>query len=133
MTSHGHAPGGLSPKALRLYEGSGLLVPHRVDPRNGYRSYLVEQVVRARRIRLLRRMETPLSVVAQVMAVGGEEAAERVERRCVRGAVRWRSCVCPGVVTVVWRGPGRCGECGCGEGGRHAGSYRPAASGGDLP
>ncbi|NYH55363.1 DNA-binding transcriptional MerR regulator [Nocardiopsis arvandica] len=90
MTSHEHAPGrlsrgefarrsGLSPKALRLYERSGLVVPHRVDPRNGYRSYLVEQVGRARRIRLLRQMGMPLPVVAQVMAAGGEEAADRVE------------------------------------------------------
>ncbi|MFD6948659.1 MULTISPECIES: MerR family transcriptional regulator [unclassified Nocardiopsis] len=79
MVSHGHAQGGLSPKALRLYERSGLLVPHRVDPCNGYRWYLVEQLGRARRIRLLRRMGMPLSVVSQAMAAGGREAAERVE------------------------------------------------------
>lgn len=30
---------GLSLKALRLYDANGLLVPARVDPATGYRSY----------------------------------------------------------------------------------------------
>lgn len=48
------ARSGLSPKALRLYDESGLLVPRRVDPLTGYRSYGSDQVVRARLIAALR-------------------------------------------------------------------------------
>jgi DNA-binding transcriptional MerR regulator len=69
---------GLSPKALRLYERSGLLVPHRVGA-GGYRTYLGAQVERARRIRLLRQMDMPLAVVAEVMAQQGGQALERAE------------------------------------------------------
>ena len=48
------AASGLSPKALRLYADSGLLVPRRVDPFTGYRSYGRDQVERARLIAALR-------------------------------------------------------------------------------
>ncbi|ASK66278.1 serine/threonine protein phosphatase [Brachybacterium avium] len=48
------AASGLSPKALRLYADSGLLVPRRVDPFTGYRSYGTDQVQRARLIAALR-------------------------------------------------------------------------------
>src|SRR5699024_5688223 len=48
------AASGLSPKALRLYADSGLLVPRRVDPFTGYRSYGSDQVERARLIAALR-------------------------------------------------------------------------------
>ena len=48
------ARSGLSPKALRLYDESGLLVPRRVDPSTGYRSYGTDQVGRARLIAALR-------------------------------------------------------------------------------
>ncbi|WP_017580360.1 MerR family transcriptional regulator [Nocardiopsis valliformis] len=65
---------GLSPKALRLYERSGLLVPHRVEAANGYRFYLPEQVGEAVRVRELRRMDMPLSVVAEVVAASPAEA-----------------------------------------------------------
>lgn len=68
---------GLSPKALRLYEGSGLVVPHRVG-RGGYRTYLVGQVERARRIALLRRLGMPLVVVAEVVDLPAAQALERV-------------------------------------------------------
>jgi DNA-binding transcriptional MerR regulator len=69
---------GLSPKALRLYERSHLLVPHRVEA-GGHRVYLPAQVERARRIRLLRQMDMPLAVVAEVMAHDGGQALERAE------------------------------------------------------
>lgn len=69
---------GLSPKALRLYERSGLLVPHRVGA-GGHRIYLGAQVERARSIRLLRQMDMPLAVVAQVMAQERGQALERAE------------------------------------------------------
>ncbi|MGW8529291.1 MULTISPECIES: MerR family transcriptional regulator [Nocardiopsidaceae] len=69
--------GGLSPEALRLYERSGLLVPDRV----GDWFYAPGQVERARRIGLLRRLGVPsalVALVAQVVDLGGAEAAARV-------------------------------------------------------
>lgn len=48
------ARSGLSPKALRMYDESGLLPPRRVDPFTGYRSYGPDQVARARLIAALR-------------------------------------------------------------------------------
>jgi len=71
---------GLSPKALRLYEVSGLLRPASVDPATGYRRYSVEQVERARRISLLRQLDMPLAVVSEVLAGDDTEAAIRLDR-----------------------------------------------------
>lgn len=68
----------LYPKVLRLYERPGLLVPHRVVA-GGYRTYLGAQVERARRIRLLRQMDMPLAVVAEVVAQEGGPALERAQ------------------------------------------------------
>ena len=59
---------GLSPKALRLYDLSGLLPPAEVDPFSGYRLYSADQLERARRIALLRQLGMPLSAVAEVLA-----------------------------------------------------------------
>jgi DNA-binding transcriptional MerR regulator len=58
----------LSPKALRLYERQGLLVPAEVDPANRYRRYRQSQLADARLIARLRRLDMPLAVVAEVMA-----------------------------------------------------------------
>lgn len=58
----------LSPKALRLYERQGLLVPAEVDPDNGYRHYRERQVADARLIARLRKLDMPLATVAEVMA-----------------------------------------------------------------
>lgn len=58
---------GLSPKALRLYADSGLLLPRRIDEHNGYRYYGEEQLQRAARITMLRRAGAPLSVVHAVV------------------------------------------------------------------
>ncbi|MEV0715802.1 MerR family transcriptional regulator [Asanoa sp. NPDC050611] len=71
---------GLSAKALRLYEVSGLLRPASVDPATGYRRYSTEQVERACRISLLRQLDMPLSVVAEVLAGDDTEAAIRLDR-----------------------------------------------------
>jgi DNA-binding transcriptional MerR regulator len=71
---------GLSPKALRLYEVSGLLRPASVDPATGYRRYSGDQVERARRINLLRQLDMPLAVVAEVLAGDDTQAAIRLER-----------------------------------------------------
>lgn len=59
---------GLSHKALRLYDLSGLLPPAGVDPANGYRLYAPEQIERAKLISLLRRLDMPLATVAEVLA-----------------------------------------------------------------
>ncbi len=63
---------GLSPKALRLYDDSRLLTPARVDPTSGYRSYLPDQLPRARRIALLRQAGMPLARIAQVLGAPDE-------------------------------------------------------------
>jgi DNA-binding transcriptional MerR regulator len=71
---------GLSIKALRLYDVSGLLPPAGVDPASGYRRYTVDQIERARRISLLRRLDMPLAVVAEVLAGTDEQAVARLDR-----------------------------------------------------
>ena len=68
---------GLSHKALRLYDLSGLLSPAE---RRGYRSYHPSQLDRARRIGLLRQSDMPLAIVAEVLAGSDEEAAHRLEQ-----------------------------------------------------
>jgi DNA-binding transcriptional MerR regulator len=70
---------GLSVKALRLYDLSGLLPPAEVDPVSGYRRYAAEQLDRARRISLLRQLDMPLAVVAEVLAGSEEEAVLRLD------------------------------------------------------
>jgi DNA-binding transcriptional MerR regulator len=71
---------GLSIKALRLYDLSGLLPPAEVDPVSGYRRYAVAQLERARRISLLRGLDMPLAVVAEVLAGTDAEAVVRLDR-----------------------------------------------------
>lgn len=69
----------LSPKALRLYDRLGLLVPARVDEATGYRFYRPGQVERARLVALLRRLDMPLARIAEVVdADRGPEPAERL-------------------------------------------------------
>jgi len=71
---------GLSAKALRLYDMSGLLRAESVDSTSGYRRYSRGQVERARRISLLRRLDMPLAVVAEVIDAGDGEALARLDR-----------------------------------------------------
>ncbi|NUT36023.1 MAG: MerR family transcriptional regulator [Hamadaea sp.] len=71
---------GLSHKALRLYDLSGLLAPAEVDPVNGYRLYSPGQLERARRISLLRQLDMPLATVAEVLDGDDEDASWRLER-----------------------------------------------------
>ena len=68
----------LSMKALRLYDQMGLLTPADVDPENGYRRYRESQLVTARLIVMLRRLDMPLPQVAEIISVPGPEAAERL-------------------------------------------------------
>jgi DNA-binding transcriptional MerR regulator len=68
----------LSPKALRLYDGLGLLSPARVDELSGYRYYEGAQLGQARLIAALRQVGVPLSTVKELLALGPAEMAERV-------------------------------------------------------
>jgi DNA-binding transcriptional MerR regulator len=68
----------LSPKALRLYDSQGILVPAEVDDDTGYRRYRESQLKTARMVALLRRLDMPLAQVAEVLCVPGERAAELV-------------------------------------------------------
>ncbi|MDN5820640.1 MAG: MerR family transcriptional regulator [Brachybacterium sp.] len=69
------AVSGLSPKALRLYADSGLLVPRRVDPFTGYRSYGTDQVQRARLIAALRGLGMGLARIGVLCDLEADGAA----------------------------------------------------------
>ncbi|WP_433218890.1 MerR family transcriptional regulator [Dactylosporangium sp. CS-047395] len=58
----------LSPRALRLYEQQGLLLPALVDERTGYRWYRPDQLEAARLVARLRRLEMPLARIAEIVA-----------------------------------------------------------------
>lgn len=67
----------LSPKALRLYHQSGLLVPAQVDPSSGYRFYAPDQANRAEAIRALRSVEMPLDEIQAVLDADDPELAHK--------------------------------------------------------
>lgn len=66
----------LSPKALRLYDQQGLLVPAEVDPSNRYRRYRESQLVDARLIARLRRMDMPLATIADLLRSPADRRAD---------------------------------------------------------
>jgi DNA-binding transcriptional MerR regulator len=66
----------LSPKALRLYDRLGLLTPAHVDEDNGYRRYRESQLETARLVALLRRLDMPLTKVAEIVAAPDELRVE---------------------------------------------------------
>jgi DNA-binding transcriptional MerR regulator len=68
----------LSPKALRLYDELGLLVPDRVDPDTGYRWYADTQLKQARLVAALRRVGVPLARIRDILALDPESAAEEI-------------------------------------------------------
>jgi DNA-binding transcriptional MerR regulator len=68
----------LSPKALRLYDRLGLLAPAHVDEASGYRYYRAGQVERARLVAMLRQLDMPLALIAEVVEAEGAEAAGRL-------------------------------------------------------
>jgi DNA-binding transcriptional MerR regulator len=81
---------GLTVKALRHYDATGLLVPARVDPATRHRWYAPDQLDLARRIARLRSLDVPLTEIRAVLGApdGGRErllAYRRdVEARLVR-------------------------------------------------
>jgi DNA-binding transcriptional MerR regulator len=68
----------LSPKALRVYDGLGLLSPARVDELSGYRYYEDAQLEQARLIATLRQVGVPLVTVKELLALDPAEMAEQV-------------------------------------------------------
>jgi DNA-binding transcriptional MerR regulator len=70
----------LSPKALRLYDELGLLVPASVDPDTGYRRYAAGQLGPARRVAALRRIGVPLAEIKRILPLGPQELTEALGR-----------------------------------------------------
>lgn len=68
----------LSPKALRLYDELGLLVPTRVDSDTGYRWYAATQLDQARLVASLRRIRVPLARIRDILALDAASAAEEI-------------------------------------------------------
>ena len=66
----------LSLKALRLYDELGLLPPAHIDPVSGYRYYREVQFKKARLIMLLRRIDMPLTTIADILAGTDEQATD---------------------------------------------------------
>jgi DNA-binding transcriptional MerR regulator len=73
----------LSPKALRLYDEQGFLLPAQIDTANGYRYYRSDQVHSGRLIRTLREMGLPLADISIVVAADNLKA-EQVLRRLAK-------------------------------------------------
>lgn len=70
---------GLTPKALRLYDDLGLLVPEEVDPCSGYRRYAPSQLRRAHLVATLRLLGMPLARIKHVVDLSRATAAQEVE------------------------------------------------------
>lgn len=70
---------GLTPKALRLYDDLGLLLPAEVDAVSGYRRYGPDQVERARLVASLRLVGMPLARIREVVDMPAALAAVEVE------------------------------------------------------
>jgi DNA-binding transcriptional MerR regulator len=68
----------LSPRALRLYDERGVLVPSRVDQASGYRYYGTAQLEEARLVVMLRELQLPLAAVKELLACDPADAAERI-------------------------------------------------------
>lgn len=69
----------LSMKALRLYDRRGLLTPAHVDPDTGYRRYRESQLLTARLIVMLRRLDMPLADVGAIVAAPEAVGVELLE------------------------------------------------------
>jgi DNA-binding transcriptional MerR regulator len=68
----------LSPRALRLYDELGLLVPARVDTETGYRWYATTQLDQARLVASLRRIGVPLARIRDNLTLDPTSAAEQI-------------------------------------------------------
>lgn len=68
----------LSIKALRAYHEAGILVPARVDPATGYRSYLATQLTDAAVLRRLRALDLPLADVGEILRARDPEVTRKI-------------------------------------------------------
>jgi DNA-binding transcriptional MerR regulator len=68
----------LSPKALRLYNEMGLLLPARVDTASGYRYYGIDQLEQARFVATLRQLKVPLAEIKAIIGLDPGPAAQRI-------------------------------------------------------
>jgi DNA-binding transcriptional MerR regulator len=75
----------LSVRTLRLYDELDVLKPAFIDPDTGYRSYRLDQVGSAHRIRAMRQLEMPLHAIRVVMGEP-DRARDYLERH--RGELR---------------------------------------------
>ena len=64
----------LTIKTLRHYHEIGLLEPAAVEPRSGYRLYLIEQLSNAQVIRRLRQLDMPLDEIQAVLTTSDVKA-----------------------------------------------------------
>ncbi|MFE3828475.1 MerR family transcriptional regulator [Streptomyces sp. NPDC059092] len=92
---------GVAPSALRFYDDCGVLVPARVDATTGYRSYSLDQEMRARVLRSLREAGLPLAEV--VVVLDGDPDAARTVLERHRGTVRERSRTADATIAAVLR------------------------------
>lgn len=81
----------LSPKALRLYDGLGLLSPAAVDAESGYRYYHPAQLDRARLVSQLRKVGMPLARIGEVIDLPGWPGSPRTTATSSNSSARARS------------------------------------------
>ena len=72
---------GISKKNIRFYEDEGLIHPKR-NPENGYRDYSQEDVLRLRRVRLLRKLDVPLDEI-RLMLSGAHTLGDGMRRHLI--------------------------------------------------
>jgi DNA-binding transcriptional MerR regulator len=68
----------LSPKALRIYDSTGVLEPARVDRATGARHYTRGQIERAQLVSALRQVGIPLTEIRSALTEEGTIGAERI-------------------------------------------------------
>jgi DNA-binding transcriptional MerR regulator len=68
----------LSIKALRAYHEAGILVPARIDPQSGYRTYTVDQLADASIVVRLRALDVSLADVRTILKARDPELTRRV-------------------------------------------------------
>lgn len=79
---------GLTPRALRIYDGLGLFTPAWVDPFSGYRYYSPAQLPDLRRIIALRDMGLPLAEIRESLRAGTDLRVSYERRRTELAAER---------------------------------------------
>jgi DNA-binding transcriptional MerR regulator len=68
----------LSVKTLRAYHEGGILVPARVDPATGYRSYTTDQLADAAIVTRLRALDLPLEKVRRIIQARDPELTSKI-------------------------------------------------------